>query len=266
MNEQQLIDAYATLPPMGDEEPPPYTWERHRWGLREHVRDGNIADFLRWPTITATMWAGETALIRSELEALRGQPDWATVWEPAIRDSGVGNAPRMAGAPNTNGNMVHQAYHLMMWNKATLREVSDLGSITEFGGGYGAMALIASRLGFRGTYRLVDFSEVCLLQEHFLAQHEIACSVEFWPSMPAPAGADLFIACYSLSEVDPAERLRFADLQAATYLLTMQELWDDMDNMEWARAELPLWNTGMRWAVFPMVRPGHWYVIGGVGK
>ena len=68
------------------------------------------------------MFAGETPFIRSELEALRAQPDWEDRWLPAIQDSGIGGAPRMSGEPSTNANMVHQAFHLMMWNKATAPE------------------------------------------------------------------------------------------------------------------------------------------------
>ncbi len=268
MNEQQLIDAFASLEPMGDEAPPRHTWERHRWEFRRHVQRDDIAGFLNWSTVTATMFAGETPFIRSELEALRAQPDWESVWRPAIEDSGVGRAPRMSGEPSTNANMVHQAFHLMMWNKATLREVEDLETITEFGGGYGAMALVASRLGFRGTYRIVDFPELCLLQMHYLSQHELGCGVEFLPSEIALLscdlwGVDLFVACYSVSEVSMPERGACLDVKARSYLLAMQDRWDDVDNLEWVR-EFACQHDNLRWSIFPMVRPGHWYAMGGM--
>jgi len=264
MNEQQLKDAYESLEPMSAEAPPRYTWERHRWEMRRHVRRDPIAVFLNWPTVTATMFAGETPFIRSELEALRAQPDWETLWLPAIEDSGVGQAPRMSGEPSTNANMVHQAFHLMMWNKATLKELRDLETITEFGGGYGAMALIASRLGFRGTYRMVDFPEMLLLQTHYLSQHELGCTVEFLPSEPWAAEdiepADLYVACYSVSEVALGERAACVDWKARGYLIAMQDRWNDVDNLEWLRVmQWPL----IRWYLFPMIRPGHWYAMGG---
>jgi len=271
MDEQDLMDAFASLEPMGDEAPPRHTWERHRWEMRRHVRRDPIAGFLSWPTVVATMFAGETPFICSELEALRAQPDWESRWLPAIEDSGVGNAPRMSGESSANANMIHQAFHLMMWNKATLREVADLETITEFGGGYGAMALVASRLGFRGTYRMVDFPEMLLLQTYYLSQHELGCNVEFVPSEPWVVSdtqvADLFIACYSVSEVALAERGAYVDWAAKSYLLAMQDRWNDVDNLEWWRfmrgCEIQ-W-AGMEWSLFPMVRPGHWYAMGGMG-
>ncbi len=266
MNKQQLIDAFASLEPMGDEAPPRYTWERHRWEFRRHVQRDDIAGFLNWSTVTATMFAGETPFIRSELEALRAQPDWESVWRPAIEDSGVGRAPRMSGEPSTNANMIHQAFHLMMWNKATLREVEDLETITEFGGGYGAMALVASRLGFRGTYRIVDFPELCLLQMYYLSQHELGCGVEFRESVDQRS--DLLVACYSLSEVPLTYRAGYLgdgrmDREAESYLLAMQDRWDDVDNLEWVR-EFTCQHDNLQWSVFPMVRPGHWYAMGGM--
>ena len=264
VNEQELMDAFASLEPMGDAEPPRYTWERHRWEMRRHVRRDPIAGFLNWPTVTATMFAGETAFIRSELEALRAQPDWESLWLPAILDSGVGQAPRMSGEPSANANMVHQAFHLMIWNKATLREVRDLETVTEFGGGYGAMALVASRLGFRGTWRMVDFPEMCLLQSYYLSQHELGCGVEFSPVLER-LGADLYVACYSLSETPWEQRYGFLDTSANSFLLAFQEHWDEIDNLRWLEKEVVDWSVfNRRWHIFPMVRPGHWYAMGGM--
>jgi len=266
MNEQDLKDAFAALEPMSDEAPPRYTWERHRWEMRRHVRRDPIAGFLNWPTVTATMFAGETPFIRSELEALRAQPDWAIPWRPAIADSGIGNAPRMSGDTSTNANMIHQAFHLMMWNKATLKELRDLETITEFGGGYGAMCLIASRLGFRGTYRMVDFPEMRLLQTYYLSQHELGCTVEF-REVIGPPRSDLLVACYSLSEVPLEDRKPLlgdgrADHAANSYLFAMQDKWDDVDNLDWVR-QFTMWDRDdLLWSIFPMVRPGHWYAMG----
>jgi len=210
------------------------------------------------------MFAGETTFIRSELEALKAQPDGGTKWKPAIEDSGVGQASRMAYEPETNANMVHQAFHLMMWNKATLKELSDLETIVEFGGGYGATALIASRLGFKGAYFLVDLPEMSLLQQYYLAQHKLNCEVHFLTSQPALFGADLYIAVYSLTETDIPTRWAQLDLTAKSYLFAMNETWDDIDNMEWFRqVEITI---PLRWSFFPMVRPGHWYAIGGLTR
>jgi len=270
MNEQELKDAFAALPPMGDQPPPRYTWERHRWEMRRHVQRDDVGCFLGWSTVTATMFAGETPFIRSELEALRAQPDWESRWLPAIQDSGVGQAPRMSSEPSTNANMVHQAFHLMMWNKATLREVRDLETVTEFGGGYGAMCLVASRLGFKGTWRMVDFPEMCLLQSYYLSRHDLGCAVEFLPSEPwvaedLPTPADLYVACYSLSETPLVERAAYLDGQVGSYLLALQEQWDDVDNLWWVRQALVGGVArGLNWRIFPMVRPGHWYAMGGM--
>lgn len=263
-DEKWLKAAYASLPPLEDEEPEPYTWAQHRLAFRTHVAEHDINHMLRWSTISGTMFAGETPFIRSELEALRAQGEWRERWLPAVTDSSVGTPPLMHNEPRINANMVHQAYHLMLWEKATLVDIRELETITEFGGGYGAMALIISRLGFRGTYNLVDFAELCLLQTYYLAQHSLGCGVQWFASEPAPTGADLFIACYSLSEVGLEARAHFLDTEAGTYLITMQEQWDEIDNVEWFRGVEA--SLDKRWTLFPMVRPGHWYAIGGLAR
>jgi hypothetical protein len=263
MDAQELRDAYAALEPMGDQPPPRYTWERHRWEMRRHVAQDDIGSFLNWSTVTATMFAGETPYTRSELHALKAQPDWGQ-WHAAIEDLGVGQAPRMSEELSTNANMVHQAFHLMMWNKATLREIRDLETVTEFGGGYGAMALVASRLGFKGTWRMVDFPEMCLLQSYYLSQHELGCAVEFCGDVLPIAGAGLYVACYSLSETPLSERKGCVDLGAKSYLLAFQEHWDDVDNLDWVEWFALEDRDEVRWRIFPMARPGHWYAMGAV--
>lgn len=128
-------------------------------------------------------------------------------------------------------NQIHQLYHLLRWQETTGKRIADMGSICEFGGGYGAMALACHRLGFRGEYYIYDLPEFCLLQQWYLEQNNItvrhSCEI-------VPIDVDLLIACYSMSETDYAERDEFFNkVKASNYLLLYSNWFEKFDNIDY---------------------------------
>jgi len=259
MNADELRIAFSELP-FVDEQPPDYTWERHRWEIIRHAKNDDPERFLRWSTIQATMFPGETWWIRREIEALRKSKDWPR-WAMAIEEPFFGDPLPMPSYGWTSGNLIHQAYHLFMWEVATGRKLYDLGYIYEFGGGYGAMAMVAARAGFGGDYFIQDVPEVSLLQEYYLSNVGVNAVLT---TETLDIEADLLMGCYSFSEI-PIELREsvLARVKGRSYLFAYQDVFYEVDNYGWFR-EFAKRRDDLTWHEIHVEHlPGRYYLIGG---
>jgi hypothetical protein len=266
-NKSELVSiarqAVSLLPPL---EPPfqEFTWKNRRRAIREHILTENFDEFLQWSTIQATMVVGNNPYIESEYRALPKDR-----YTKALVDPGIGKPPVMEiGKMTTNPSLVHQVFHLYQWEKITGKQVEWLHTITEFGGGYGAMAYACRRLGFSKQYVIHDLPEISLLQRYYLTLAGYDADY-FWTDdessfMPPYYGeSDLLIACFSLSEVGQNFRHRFFDaINPGSCLFAIQETWDGK-NVLFEFNQLTKANPEYEWAVYP--HPyfrSHWYCIG----
>jgi len=237
---------------------PPY-WEYWRHELWQHVVDGaDPQGFMGWPCIYHTMlvnhWKDAVAV---EFEAVRGNARWLA----AIIMPEVGQPPDFHNWTVFSRNLIHQAYHLSRWEAVTGRHIEDLNTIVEFGGGYGAMALVARRAGFQGTYVIYDLPEFTLLQQWFLSRVSVQ-GVE-WPEDIEPIEADLLIGLYSLSETPMDVRQMVLDsVTAQSFLFLYSATWEHYDNSAWFRS---LNLTPRFWhheEIEHLPDRGNWYTIG----
>lgn len=139
----------------------------------------------------------------------------------------------------------YQDYHLDRWEHTTGLSVAGLDSIVEFGGGYGAMALMLYERGFQGKYYSYDFPEFVALQRYYT-------SLDILTDIP-PA-CDLLIAICSLSEADLATRGRF--LSGLTFdhcLIRYQYEWGVNNHAYFQSIE------GERWC--DQEDTNHWYLV-----
>lgn len=177
--------------------------------LAGHILDEDLAQFTRWSTIAQTMFIGDYGDTARQLDALRARPDWTSRWEPALVESDVGGLGHSGLHAPSSGNQIRQAYTLARFEDAAGRPLNAFDRIVEFGGGFGAMCLLASRLGFRGEYIIVDNEPVRGLQRWYLLQHglDVASSL---PNLPASlpegqqAGAGISISSVATSELERA--------------------------------------------------------------
>lgn len=227
----------AALPePPNDSHPP--LWDYWRHDLWQRVVEGQDPyGFMGWPCIYHTML----------------QNHWPDVVHFEASDMLFGNEPWLPTSPAmphpfypvdyysayTEGryslNLIHQMYHLWKWQQVTGRKIADLDMIIEFGGGYGAMALVARRMGFRGSYFIQDLPEFELLQEFFLSNADPYSGTTFFSHGNTWIGdkpASLLIAGYSLSECDYSLRDKFlTENLADSYLLWYSDRFEDYDNV-----------------------------------
>lgn len=264
MNPNELREKMAALPEPKTDKQPPY-WEHWRHQLWQHVvtEQRNPFELLGWPEVYHTMlqnhWLGIPA---EEIKAL--PVHWR---EQLVAPAGFYPPDYLPGT-TYSANLVHQAYNLLIWQQWTGRNLAELETIVEIGGGYGALALVARRLGFTGRYLIYDLPEFLLLQEFFLSNNGV--TVEYATFKPDKPNAkkkqrlqsDLLVGCYSLSEMDESVRDAFlAQHPAHSYLFLYSSSFEQYDNAAYFRGRLP---QTVFWEFRPAPIPQSFYAIGGV--
>lgn len=231
MNTDQFRQAMAKLPEPKTTLKPPY-WEAWRLDLWQRARSQDPTQFWEWPCVFHTMlvnhWPFQIDYELSQLDLNR--------WQYALQVSHFGPDDYAAGT-RYSMNLIHQAYHLTQWERATGKRIETLETIVEFGGGYGAMALLCRRMGFEGKYVIYDLPEFSLLQGYYLSQFGMLDKTE-WNPKKKPKDVDLFMALYSLSEVEPEKRLDFL-LQAKSYLFLYSGQWEKWNNANYFQDTIP---------------------------
>ena len=221
MNEDDLRQVFFAMRPH-NENSAHGAWANHGNSLRHHVLNETTDHFLRWSTMIATMVVGSTPFIEAEYELLP-----ASIKE-AIVDSRFGD-PLMLMGDQTSASYSHQAFHLYQWSAMTGKTMREIRSIVEFGGGYGAMAVVARALGFTGEYTIFDLPEFSAIQRYYLSN--VGCAANFvsaWDWDRAKhRDTDMLIAVYSLSETRSDFREQFFDaVQPNHCLIVHQGVWE----------------------------------------
>lgn len=232
MNDAELCQRMAELPePPGGSHPP--LWDYWRHDLWRRVVDGHDPrGFTEWPCIYHTMLVRHFPM--EERRALL----------PGRYRAVIDRLPEPF-----NGNAVEQAWNLTRWEAETGRRVEELGCIYELGGGFGHCAWLCHALGFTGRYVIRDLPEFELLQRWWLGTQGVEAE---WAQGPLPC--DLFVGCYSLSEIPPEERPEMVP-DSPHALLLYTEKWAYGDNAAWFRANIPGRHVRMH------DRDETWYVL-----
>jgi len=165
---------------------------------------------------------------------------------------------------HASGNMVHQAYHLMQWERIAGVEVGSLDSIVEFGEGYGAMARLISRLGFKGEYTIYDLPEMSILQRYYLSNVGVPVTLRVTVGadfITPPDDADLLISCHALGETPDDLREAFLAFPFKSYLIASQAQWDGNDLRSYFD-EFMASRNDLKWHVWesPVLEDHHYWV------
>lgn len=232
MDANEFKERMAQLPEPITEQKPPY-WSYWRWELWNLAQVEDVSKFYEWPCIRHTM------LVQHWIDAITHE--WQQLGTRFSKAAHLGGILTFSEdsfrrgffkMPLTN-NLIHQAYHIQQWEQVTGKHIEGLDTIVEFGGGYGAMRLLCHELGFRGKYIIFDLPEFALLQEYYLGQFSGVETI--WnPRRHKTRNTDLFIALYSLSEVEPNERAQYLPA-ASSFLFLYSGQWEAWDNVAWFR-------------------------------
>ena len=96
---------------------------------------------------------------------------------------------------------LHHLYHLGFWEQQTHKDLRDLNSVIEWGGGYGSLARICKKRNPHLDYLIVDLPLLSAIQKRYLAASHMTVKHRR-PSEMMDRGltADLFVATWSLDE------------------------------------------------------------------
>jgi hypothetical protein len=246
-------------------------WTEYCRLLQTAILHEDPSFFLRWKFVRRAMCLTNHVFLKNELLHLERLPDWQSRWYPALQDPRVGNPIPYLRKAATVGNSVHLAYHIAQWESWSGRNIAELETIVEFGGGFGAMARLVRALGFAGRYIIYDLPQFGALQRFYLRccglderTETVADFASLQAALPAQrSGERLFLANISLSETPlevrrPFERL-IRDMEHV--LITYQPRFHGVDNVAYFNG----WRSADRiWGQqeVPNFPGGCWYLFG----
>ncbi len=220
-------------------------WSVYRRALRVHVLEGNLDQMIHWSTIQATMFVGQGLLVTE-----------------CIRELKKVHKHKGFQRDEDRTNLVHKRYHWHMWEKEHQQSLRGIKKIVEFGAGYGASAVVADRLGFKGQYHIIDFPELVLLQQFWLADKIKNCHVRFGDY---PRDPDILVSMDGLSETTMNVREHFMrGMKPKTYLFSACSNWGPINNRDWFIQWAQKYFTagGPMWTVTPTpIIASHFYLV-----
>lgn len=259
-----------------------HEWDHYRRRLHRNLLHDDVRLLTDWPVVRETMFVGNSAYVAHELATLKRARNRFPPMR-AIKEHAMGAPKPYPLALRTSGTAIHHAYHLHRFHVATGCSPDGLKLVLEVGGGYGSMARVLARSGFKGRYVCFDLPEVSVLQRAYLqavlsaddfSELSLVSELDGLPEhLPrAEAGsAGLLIATWSLSEFPvEARRTLLARLPPFRYfLIAYQGVFGSEDRGERIDNEIHLRDLlrshygDTNWKVEPIEHlPGNYYLFG----
>lgn len=288
--EQRCIDefrneirALPTLLQTSDMPDAERKWIDRQKKLRENILTKDPRDFFTWEEVKYSMLAPEYCA--ADFEFLKKSPMWPE-WRKALSETEFSEINVSWDEPYVSrSTVIGNAYKLSQLLLAKKIDLRNIKTIFEFGGGYGSIARLCFKLGFKGTYIVFDLPEFSALQRYFLRASRLPATVQSVPvrnpSQPTVVALsdinklreqigytnpDIFIATWSLSESPLSLREVIVKLikNVRYYLITYQEqfpILTGVDNVAYFK-KLEIDNKDREWKTYPAVRwPKNYYLI-----
>jgi hypothetical protein len=193
-------------------------WRDHLSALERDFSPAPPFGFLRHPRVLFTMFIlPGRKLMQSELALLENRFDRTSLAQ-LLEEDYVGDPILMNRRYRTSSQAIHHLYHLARFMRSTEADVSNLGTVVEWGAGYGNLAKLFRRLhGGAPTQILVDLPIFSALQYLYLGTvfgpdqvrllSRPGQAIEPGKITMVPVGlagevatADLFISTWAISE------------------------------------------------------------------
>jgi hypothetical protein len=143
-------------------------WQQNLNIFREHVLTRDPRYFLRWGVILHTMFIVHASYTRNEWKFLMASKKHRQKHKNLLIESSWGAPFPSIVNPRTSANLIHHLYHQVRFANWSQMEMEQFDCIIEFGGGYGSMGRLCTRLGFKKDYAIFDLPEFSALQEFYL--------------------------------------------------------------------------------------------------
>lgn len=234
-------------------------WAENINTLKDNVQQEDPRSFLNWRVIKDTMFVdldwSYKHFVEHEFLHVTKSHHFDSRWKNAIQESNVGSPVTSHLINESSANLIHHAYHALIFEEKTGRKIDkDYGLILEFGGGYGSLCRLAHNIGYNKKYIIFDLAPFTLLQTYYLkslglnvlnpqeflkADNGILC-ISDKESLKqildvVDAHDKLFIATWSLSETSIAVRNEFLALirDFNGCLIAYQHEFGEVNNVEY---------------------------------
>jgi len=209
----------------------------------ELLKKGDTTNFLRKNFIQKMFFVHNRLFILKELVELTKDKNWI-FYRKLIEEDHVGNPVRYFLYPKSSGNRINHVYHLSILASEFNINLKKITNVFEFGGGYGCMARIFSKINGKISFTCFDTSFVNLLQYYYLKQNNLNVGfskknkfylISNTKKMNNSSSNSLFIANWSLSETPINFRKKFFKLikNSKLILISFQENFENIDNLKY---------------------------------
>ena len=207
------------------------------------IKAGKLYNFLRVSFIQKMFFVHNRLFILYELLELK-KKDWYFYKKILVEDN-VGNPIRYFLYPKSSGNRINHVYHLSLLNKYLKINLKEIKYVFEFGGGYGCMARIFSKINQNMKYIVFDTFLVNLIQFYYLRQnnldvgfnnkHNFVLTNKIDSLKKLEIKKSLFIANWSLSEtpISFRKKIEVKLIQHDYIIIAFQEYFEEIDNKKY---------------------------------
>ena len=206
------------------------------------LQSKNLKNFLRKNFIQKMFFLQNRLFIYEELKELKKLKKWNFYKNLLIEDS-IGNPIRFFLYFKSSGNKINHVYHLsVLENELKIDLKKKIKKVFEFGGGYGCMARIFSKINKDIKYTCFDTNYVNLLQYYYLSHNNLNVGFirnkQFFLNSKfenTNEKNDLFIANWSLSETPIQFRNKFyLKIANSKYIfICFQEKFENINNLKY---------------------------------
>ena len=210
------------------------------------LKKKNIKNFLRESFIQKMFFLHNRFFVYSELKTLKNDKKWP-FFKNLIKEDTIGNPIRYFLYQNSSGNRINHVYHLSVLSRELNINLNEIKKVFEFGGGYGCMARIFSKINRKIKYTCFDTYYVNLLQYYYLKHNNLDVGFSIKNNYTLISDLkrinnrhitnrkSLFIANWSLSETPIKFRNNFITIIKKNdfILICFQEKFEDINNLQY---------------------------------
>ncbi len=206
------------------------------------LKNKNTKNFLRYNFIQKMFFLHNRLFIYQELKEIKKSKNWK-YFKYLIKEDHIGNPIRYFLYLESSGNRINHGYHLYILEKElNIYIKKEIKSVFEFGGGYGCMARIFSKINKRIKFTCFDTNFVNLLQFYYLKHNKLNVGFSKRNNFFLTSDVndltnkyDLFLANWSLSETPINYRKKFLiKIKNSKYIfISFQEKFENLNNLEY---------------------------------
>ncbi len=210
------------------------------------LKSNNLKNFLRENFIQKMFFVHNRFFIFKELKILKKDKNWL-FYKNLIEEDNIGNPVRYFLYPKSSGNKINHVFLLSIFKNEFDIKLKNINEIFEFGGGYGCMARIFSKINKNINYLCFDTYYVNLLQYYYLKHNNLNVGFKKRNNFLLKSNINeiknyhnqnsdyLFIANWSISETPLNFRKKFEKLiiNSSYILICFQEKFENINNLRY---------------------------------